>query len=87
MALTTTTIKFGNQRNLQVSQFSAASKIPANPWDARTMSNFVSWEESVVVNFSKQCITKQFRFGFCNIRNNQDPLKLYQPRPHAPPPP
>ena len=54
MALTTTTIKFGNQRNLQISQFSAASKIPANPWDARTMSNFVSWEESVVVNFSKQ---------------------------------
>ena len=62
MALTTTTIKFGNQSNLQISQFSAASKIPTYPSDARAMlesvspramSSFVLWEESLVVNFSK----------------------------------
>ena len=42
MALTTPKIKFGNQSNLQISQFSAASKIPTNPSDAHAMLASVS---------------------------------------------
>ena len=84
------TVNFGNQRNLQISQLSA-SRLATYLQVTHALHDFQEQCQTVFHTMlclslfsSKQCIIKQsLNLVFCDICNNEDLGKCYQPQPSA----